>query len=421
MKSKKSKITNKNNKNTLKKQKGGTNSAASSSTLSAAPQPFNPKGPVFVPGAKAFNPPEFTEKELLNLDKVKMFMEILSNYNIVLNTLDEIIEYINTTLMYLNMKHNSKFMILTNVVFPIQPVQPEFKDVEKLSKKEKPNYNKKIKEYEKKLKEYNEENQFITVTIKNEIFNMYKNEPKIYFINNNSILIEIETNDNLKTINDKNKIINTNINNNFNMIEENDLKIKQNIYIIHNDLINKYYSEKINNMISFYDNLFEICINLNTKDEFKQSKYIYDDVNTTIETSKIKIEPDILVILFNTIFPQIYETYEWIYFDDNEDINELIKKTIDSEGKDTGTGTNKVPGTSTITSTNAGTITSTTSSTNAGTGKSTNTSTTASTIKITGKDTPSSIVKNTGTNKSKNTTALNPNSICKLIKNYTNN
>ena len=43
-------------------------------------------------------------------------------------TIDEIIEYINTTLMDLNMKHNSKFMILTNVVFPIQPHQSSSKD-----------------------------------------------------------------------------------------------------------------------------------------------------------------------------------------------------------------------------------------------------------------------------------------------------
>ena len=63
MKSKKSKITNKNNKTSLKKQKGGTNSAASSTKFSAA-------APLIVPGAKPLIS-EFTEEEILNLHKLK--------------------------------------------------------------------------------------------------------------------------------------------------------------------------------------------------------------------------------------------------------------------------------------------------------------------------------------------------------------
>ena len=115
MKSKKSKITNKNNKNTLKKQKGGVNSAPSGTKLSTA-------APLFVPGAKPLIS-EFTEEEILNLHKLKLYLEIVNNIpdnDSMTNFIKKIKESIN----FFSSVIMLKFVMLTNVQLDKYPPPP---------------------------------------------------------------------------------------------------------------------------------------------------------------------------------------------------------------------------------------------------------------------------------------------------------
>ena len=290
MKSKKSKLTNKNknNKKSLKKQKGGAN---------------NPNIFIETDFLNDNNNNVMNEEMLQTLADneeieefyiVNIFLKNFVNYEEY--TLLDLFENIKIFLKNNILLNYSKFIILTNINLPLTNTKsPEIQNVYD-------NIDKII--YEQNKSHY-----------------IYQ-----YIINKNSILILI-TGDNE---------INVNINSNTYLLNNK-------FHIINNELIDRYYVQIYTKLINFYERLLDICNKI--KDTIRDT---YDKSNVEAHSLKFKIYDYVIAMLqqknknvnetenHNIEFVKnnneiIQSSFSWMY--PSPEIQQLIDDTNNSSAK----------------------------------------------------------------------------------------
>jgi hypothetical protein len=299
MKSKKSKLTNKNknNKKSLKKQKGGAN---------------NPNIFIETDFLNDNNNNVMNEEMLQTLEEIEeiedlyivnIFLKNFVNYEEY--TLSDLIDLIEIFLSKNILLNYSKFIILTNINLPLTNINSKEKSVQD-----------KIKILREKIQE--------TIREKNQSQYIYQYQ---YIINKNSILILI-TGDNEINVNiDFNKYL---FNNN------------NKIHIINNELINKYYVQIYTELIIFYQRLFDICnkIKNTIRTTYDESSHpeayslkfkIYDYVIITLQNKNVN-ETENHNIEFVRKYNEISQS-TWNWFLPSPEIQQLIDDKNNSSAK----------------------------------------------------------------------------------------
>ena len=278
MKSKKSKITNKNNKKSLKKQKGGGNSIMNEEMYNKMYE--------YDEDDEYDEYDEYDENEEINeFYIVNIFLKNFDNYEnfTLLDLFNKIEKFFSNNILLTNT--NFKFIILTNI--NLQNRENVYNNIYKI------------------ISEQNKSHNIL-----------------IYFINKNSILILI-TGDN-----------EINVNINFNKYLFNNNKI----HIINNELIDRYYVQIYTELINFYQRLLYICIKIENTiktnyDKSKSEVEIYDYVKNMLQNKNVNVNE---TENHNRDFVRKYNEISqstWNWFVPSTEIQQLIDYTNNSSAK----------------------------------------------------------------------------------------
>jgi len=275
MKSKKSKITNKNNKKSLKKQKGGANNPNTNNFTEEDYEYYSSEDDHDHEHYPSEDEPNEDDDNFIPIDpeklyKVKIFIEEsnLPGYTLLMLT-----DYIKFFLDNIILVEDSKFIILTNI--------DKSKDV--------------------------------VQDINTFIFNKQLPYNIIYYIiNDNSILFNISGN------------INTD------QIFKEYLKNNKKSNIIDNDLIDKYYIEKYKKFINYYNSLLKICNeiqdSINNDSNYDINNFIIYEYIVYILTNMTYTKTS-----FKTLSKEKDEIFQWIL--PSPEIQQLIDNTNNSSAK----------------------------------------------------------------------------------------